>query len=48
VLERWKNQRFEDHLCPCPQGADMDPYQPLDPADTPRELNYNLISFSVN
>jgi hypothetical protein len=21
MVERWKNQRFEDHLCPRPQGA---------------------------
>jgi len=23
VVERWKKQRFEDRLRPCPQGADM-------------------------
>jgi len=21
MVERWKNQRFEDHLCPRPQGT---------------------------
>jgi hypothetical protein len=24
VVEQWKNQHFEDHLCPRPQDADMD------------------------
>jgi hypothetical protein len=23
VFERWKEQRFEDYLCPRPQGTDM-------------------------
>jgi len=23
IVERWKNQRFEDHLCPRPQGASL-------------------------
>jgi hypothetical protein len=38
-----KNQRFEDHLCPRPQGADLVGFftvQPLDLADSLRELHY--------
>jgi hypothetical protein len=23
MVERWKNQRFEDHLCPRPQGTSL-------------------------
>jgi len=23
IVERWKNQRFEDHLCPRPQGTSL-------------------------
>jgi hypothetical protein len=23
MVERWKNQRFKDHLCPCPQGTSL-------------------------
>jgi hypothetical protein len=23
MVERWENQRFEDHLCPCPQGTSL-------------------------
>jgi len=31
VVEQWKNQCFEDHLCPCLQGA-----------VSPRELHYTV------
>jgi hypothetical protein len=23
MVEQWKNQRFEDHLCPRPQGTSL-------------------------
>jgi hypothetical protein len=23
MVERWANQRFKDHLCPCPQGTSL-------------------------
>jgi hypothetical protein len=23
MVERWENQRFEDHLCPRPQGTSL-------------------------
>jgi hypothetical protein len=23
MVQRWKNQRFEDHLCPLPQGTSL-------------------------
>jgi hypothetical protein len=36
MIERWANQRFEDHLCPRHQGT----AQPFDPADSPRELHH--------
>jgi len=36
-----KNQHFEDHLCPRPQGADgFVTVQSLDLADSPREFHY--------
>jgi len=42
-----KNQRFEDHLCPCPdedrdglQNVGFFTAQPFDLADSPRELHH--------
>jgi hypothetical protein len=38
MVEQWKNQHFEDHLCPCPQVG-IFTVQPFDPADSLRELH---------
>jgi hypothetical protein len=41
MVERRKNQRLEDHLCPRPQGFFT--VQPYDPADSPRKLHHTQI-----
>jgi hypothetical protein len=42
MVERRENQRFEDHLCPRPQGTSLIFFtaQPFDPADSPKELHH--------
>jgi hypothetical protein len=41
MVKRWKNQRFEDHLCPRPQGTSLTiTAQPFDPADSQKELHH--------
>jgi hypothetical protein len=46
MVERWANQRFENHLCPRPQGTNVGllTAQPFDSADSPRELHHTRSS----
>jgi hypothetical protein len=43
MVEPWENQRFEDHLCPRPQGAST--ALPFDPVDSPRKLHDSISTY---
>jgi hypothetical protein len=44
MVEQWKNQCFEDHLCPHPQGTSLTS-QPFDLAGSLRELHHTYRNY---